>query len=127
MFRVPDATVAIRHFSSMRTKLVAPFRASFVGVITNVGEVGLTQNGQHKRPFDLVDDQGAWMACLALGKNAGARSVANGMPVVIYGCSARPGSDNLEATLLVTKDSVIVPYGPIQHIQKRVFIDVSSA
>ena len=127
MFRVPDTTVAIRHFSSMRTKLIAPFRASFVGVITNVGEVGLTQNGQHKRSFDLVDDQGAWMKCLALGKNAGAKCIKDGTSVVMYGCSARPGNDNVEATLLVTKESVIVPYGPIQHIPKRVFIDISSA
>ena len=125
VYSVPGNNIAIRNFASMRTKLTAPFKASLVGTVTNVGSLDMTQLGLSKRTFEIVDDQGAWMKALVVGKNATSLSLAEGVQVVLYSINGRPGSSSVDATVMVAKDSVIVPTGRRSEAIKRMYIDLN--
>ena len=123
-YSVPESPVAIRHFMHVRSKLTAPFKATLVGTIMNVGNPELSQGGHMKRTFEIVDAQGAWMKGLAIGKNATSVSLEGGVEVVLYGCNGRPGGPSLDAVVMVAKDSVIVPTGVRGDVVKRTFIEI---
>jgi len=124
-YTIPGNAIAIRNFSSPRMSLVAPFKATLIGTVANAGTLDVTAIGHAKRTFDLVDDQGAWMKCLAVGRNANSLSLEDGVQVVLYSCNGRPGSSTLTATIMLAHGSVIVPTGSKKLIQKRSFIDIS--
>ena len=126
VFRTPGADVAISNFAGSRSRLVAPFRASFVGAILSVGPKDVTQTGQDKVAFELVDRQGAWMKCLAVGRNAASVSLVDGTHVVLYNCSGRPGKGSLEPLLMVGKEAVIVPTGAAGMAHKRAQVEFPS-
>ena len=107
--------------------LTAPFKATLIGTVANAGSLDATAMGHAKRTFDLVDDQGAWMKCLAVGRNATSLFLEDGVHVVMYSCNGRPGSTTLTATIMLAQGSVIVPTGTRRIIQKRTFIDISRA
>ena len=112
--------------ASCAIKVVAPFKATFIGAVLNPGALEMTQAGQSKRLFELADEQGTWLSCLALGKHSAARALAHGVQVALYGCSGRPGTGSLPSTLLLAKDSVTVATGQTGGVQKRVKLDMSS-
>ena len=124
-YRVPASNVAVQQFAPLSSKLQAPFKGTFVGTVTEVGDLETSQQGQGKRYFELVDDHGSWMKCLAIGRNSMHRGLAEGRQVVLYNCSGRPGLGSSEAMLVVRKDGVIVPTGVTKHcVRKWMFIDL---
>ena len=84
------------------------------------------QQGQPKRTFELVDDNGCWLKCTACGRNALHKAIQDGLQVVLYHCSGRPALGSYDATLMLLKEAVIVSTGVKKSfVQKRTFIDLS--
>ena len=72
----------------------------------------MTSSGNHKKEFDIVDETGNWFHCCAVGRNALANTIREGLEVVIFYASARPPAGGSPAMLYLMKDSVMVGVKP---------------
>ena len=86
----------------------APFRGSFVGMITDVQEPGTTLAGLPKLCFDLVDATGAYLRCCAIGHNAVSTTIRTNLEVVLYHVTGRGPLGNAPGMLYLFKDALIV-------------------
>ena len=125
VFEVPTAPIVITHFQQMGSKMVAPFRGSFAGVVCDLGPTDITQQGQPKKSFNLVDSFGAWFPCVGIGRHAENPQMQHGQKVIFYFGTARPSTGANGAAVFAFKDAMIVPLGVQNHIiAKRVQINL---
>ena len=99
----------IRDFSSMRSQLLANFRATFEGTIADVEDVDFTQQGDPKRIFKLVDGAGSYIQCCALGNNVESIALVPNQIVVLYFGTGRGPIGSAPGMVYLRKDSIIVP------------------
>ena len=109
-YEVPHQSVCV-DFLGMKNRLVAPFRASFLGVIVNAQEVSPTSSGSPKREFDIIDKMGVVLHCCALAHNALNRQLQNNMEAVFYYGTGRSAIGNCRGMVYFMKDALIVPVG----------------
>ena len=108
-YLVPKAEACIFQFAAVRSRLVAPFRGTFQGVIVDLYEPDYTRTQSKKRCFDLVDMQGSWIRCCAIGKNADSPALVQGYEVVLYNGTGRgPIGSQPGFLYLYLFDSVII-------------------
>ena len=104
----PDHPKCITHFMSMKSKMIAPFRATLRGTIASIQAIDQTQQGQGKRMFALVDEMGSWLQCCAVGRHAFSAALADGNEVVAYYATARAGWGSVPACVWLFKDATLV-------------------
>ena len=118
----------ISQYASVRSKLVPPFRCTVKGTVVDVQDPDMSQSGNRKLIFDIVDDTGSWMRCCALGRNAGACAVVEGNIVVMYFCLGRSSIGGFGGMLYLMKDAMIVKVGhKTMRIAKRLEIELNSS
>ena len=71
----------------------------------------MTQRGQAKLIFDLVDGEGSAITVHGVGRNANRWIVKAQMEVVIFHGSVRAGIGSSEGAIWIFKDAMIVPIG----------------
>ena len=124
VYTTPSSLQCIVNFSGSRSKMVPPFRATMRGVIADLADHDVTQQGDATRAFSLVDDMGFWFQVNAIGRNALSPALQNGNDVVLYFVTARPGNHGGCGSVYLFKDAVIVLVGK-KSVQKRVEIELS--
>jgi hypothetical protein len=107
----PSWPVCVVHFSSIRSKLKAPFRAILRGVMSDLSEMLLTLQESNKRMFSLVDDAGMWIRCCAIDLTARSRALSNGNDVVLYFGTGRKGLGSSPGMVYFMRDSLVVQVG----------------
>ena len=125
VFEAPGMPVCMQSFRQLLPKSEAPFRASFHGFASDVGQLDMTANGQPKRSFVLVDGSGIWFPCVALGQHAENSALKDGMELVLYFCTARGPIGGMRGAINLMRDAMIVAVK--QHSvapQKRTPVDI---
>ena len=113
-FVIPLPRVCIHNFMSLQTKMAPPFKVTLYGVVQDVKGVEYTQKGTDKCNFDIVDENGIYISCTALGKTATSTLLNNNQRVVMYNASGRAGPQGKKGTLWLFKDAVLVPVGVVK-------------
>lgn len=128
-FVVPSYQCCVGSFQSFRNKLRAPFRASFKGVIMDVGAMEVSQGGNKKRSFDLVDQQGLFITCCAMKHNAESVALKEVQEVILYFGTGRGPKGSAPGTVHVMKDSLIIAVGKPRPVapQKKDRVDIQEA
>jgi len=128
-FMVPPAACCVKKFALLgneHQQLEAPFRGTFNGVITNVAPMGVTQTGNAKRHFTLVDAFGTYILCVAHAQNAASKAIKEHQEVVIYFGLGRKGIGRSPGMLYLMKDAIIFPVGAprivVQAMQRELEI-----
>ena len=80
----PSAPLCLDRFHARRKELVAPFRATVKGIIADVQALDVSQTGNPKRQFDIVDNMGAWFSCCAVGPLSQSKALHDGVEAVLY-------------------------------------------
>ena len=111
LYKTPTFPQCLSDFRAVRQKLVAPFRGTFRGIVVNVLEVDSTLQGEPKVEFELVDSNGAWIKCCAIGRHVEQSPLKHGLEIVMYFATGRGPFGNADGTLYAMKDAVIVPLG----------------
>ena len=88
--------------------MLAPFRATFRGMVVNLQSVDFSQQGIAKRAFELVDTAGRWFLCWAHGKNASQRALENFAEIVFYFGTGRPSAGTSPGAVYAFQDAVFV-------------------
>ena len=96
---------------SLHDKLVAPFRVTLRGFVSDLSEMLRSQQDLTKRTFHLVDRAGTWIRCCAIGLSATSRALANGNEVVLYYGTGRSGIGPSPGMVYFLKDSLVVQIG----------------
>ena len=65
LFQPPGPLSCISQFSIVRSRLIAPFRATFRGIVADLKGHSYSTGGNPKRDFILVDNWGSYMHCCA--------------------------------------------------------------
>ncbi len=95
-------------------------------MVANLQLPGASQQGKPKRIFDLVDDNGWWFKCCALGDNASSRALEAGAEIVICFGTGRAGLGGNPGMVYLMKGSVIAGISAKQQqIEKKNRIDIS--
>ncbi len=123
VYRPPVHPQCIDHFLSSKSQFTPPFRATLRGCIVDSQEGDLTQAGQPKCTFALVDDMGCWLQCCAIGRNARSPALQDGNDVVLYYGAGRATVGNNGGYFWLFKDAMIVLVGT-KKVQKRMQIDI---
>ena len=110
-YTCPPSSHCIKSFGTVRSKLSPPFRCCLQGIVADVQEASLSQNGNLKKQFHLVDEMGYWILCCALGRNVNSTSLEEGNEVVCYAVTGRGGLGTNPGMVYLMKDSVIVKTG----------------
>ena len=107
----PTSVQCLSNYAPIQVKLVPPFRCTVKGTIVDVQDTEMTQRGNPKRVFDIVDEVGCWMRCCALGRNAGASAIVARNIVVLYFCTGRPSIGSSGSMLYLMNDAIVVKIG----------------
>ena len=107
----PTSPVCESQFMSLHDKLVAPFRVTLRGFVSDLSEMLLSQQESTKRTFHLVDRAGMWIRCCAIGLSATSRALADGNEVVLYYGTGRSGIGSSPGMVYLLKDSLVVEIG----------------
>jgi len=127
-YRIPITDCCINQFSQSHLVFAAPFRASFVGIVTNIQDAEYSQSGNLKRSFYLVDAVGDYLQCSAVGQNAQNKFLRDKQHVVVYYATGRPPASANAGIILVMKDAFIVPCGEVFSVPTlRNCIDISES
>ena len=111
----------------MVRELVAPFKGTFQGIVTDVSRLEVTSQGNAKRTFRLVDCAGAYLNCCALQHNATSASLVDKEEVVLYFASGRGPIGTSPGASYLFKDSLSVSVGrSILPPVKRTLIEISN-
>ena len=73
----------------------------------------MSQQGNLKKQFHLVDEMGYWILCCALGRNVQSRALVEGHEVVCYGVTGRGSLGSNPAMIYMMKDSVLIKTGKV--------------
>jgi len=121
----PASPMCLEVFQPRRKELVAPFRATVKGAVANVLTLDISQGGNAKRLFDIVDQQGTWFKCCALGSVAQSTSLKDGFEVVLYHGLGRSPVGSTPGMLYLMKDAVIVAFNRRDgEVVKRTQIEI---
>ena len=123
VYSAPTAHACISQYFSVKSQLVPPFRATLRGVLQDVQVGEVTQTGQAKCTFALVDEMGSWLQCCAIGRNASGKNLENGNEVVLYYASGRKGTGINDGMVWLFKESMIIKVGR-KNVQKRMQIEL---
>ena len=82
-FVTPGPQACITSFQTLRSIFIAPFRGTFAGMVADVQGASESVRGNAKKFFNLVDANGYWILCCALGRNAGNQALYVGAVIVI--------------------------------------------
>ena len=110
-FAVPPPDCCVTDFRALRNKLTPPFRLTVKGKIVDLQGRELSQSGNPKRVFDLVDGSGLYFTCCAMKHNADSRALENYQDVVLYFGSGRGQIGSSKGMLYLMKDAFIVSIG----------------
>ena len=103
--------------------MVPPFKGNFVGCVADVREPDASQQGLQKQLFDLVDENGTWFTCCALGHCAARPTLKSGLQNVLYNGTGRPKAGTAIAAVYFFKDAVMVPLCQ-KSVQKRFHLEM---
>ena len=109
LYEAPGFPLCISDFRVASSKMVAPFRGTFQGIIFDVGFSDTTQQGEPKAEFKMMDPSGAWVQCCALGKHASNAMLEACVEAVVYFATGRGPIGGTEGMIYVMKDAAIVP------------------
>ena len=112
-FAIPSSDCCVSVFRSLRNKLTPPFRLSVKGKVTDLQALGMTEGGNAKRVFDIVDNSGVYFTCCALKHNAESGALQNFADVVLYYGTGRGPIGTSKGMLYLYKDAFIVPVGRV--------------
>ena len=108
-FFVPSPfPVCLTDFRSVRINLVAPFRVTLKGTVADVRDMDHTLQGEPKLSFDLVDANGAWITCCALGRHAANNNLRTGSEIILYFGTGRPPIGSAPGMIWMLNDGVIL-------------------
>ena len=110
-FAIPPPECCVTVFRGLRNKLVPPFRLTVKGKVVDLQSREVSQAGNSKRIFDLVDNSGLYITCCAMKHNAESRALENYQDVVLYFGSGRPQIGSSKAMLYLMQDAFIVSIG----------------
>ena len=108
-FLAPQLPLVVVSYSETLSTAVCPFRVSLAGTIHDLQEAEPTNNGELRRNLKLADEQGKWIHCVAHGRHAEDVSLENFRRIIVYFCSARPGSGHATQAVWFFKEAFIVP------------------
>ena len=74
-------------------------------------KLDFTTGGKPKKPFELVDKNGYWIECVAMGRNAMIPALQTGKDVVLYNVSGGGPIVSSEGAIYLFKDAMVVPVG----------------
>ncbi len=96
----------------------APFRVSLRGVAQKVSGVEESMQGNAKRSFALVDEQGYWVSCVAIGESATSTALVNGNEIILFFAHGRSASSSSEGGIRLFHNSAVWLVGkPRQTMQ----------
>ena len=110
-FAIPPPECCVTVFRGLRNKLVPPFRLTVKGKVVDLQSREVSQAGNSKRIFDLVDSSGLYFTCCAMKHNAESRALENYQDVVLYFGSGRPQIGSSRGMLYLRQDAFIVSIG----------------
>jgi hypothetical protein len=112
VYQVPADDVCVSVFSTIKSKLVAPFRGTFRGVIMELQSLDYTQTGNEMRLFKLVDASGHFIQFAAMSQNALSAALVELNEVIVYFATGRGPIGSCGGRIYAYKDAAIVPIGP---------------
>ena len=75
--------------------------------------------------FDLLDKEGCWIACVAMGRNAMNSTLKTGAEVVLYNVSGRGPIGSAAGAMWLFKDAMVVPVGSMKgQLDKNSYIEI---
>ena len=110
-FTVPPSDCCVSVFRSLRNKFSPPFRLSVKGKVVDLQSMEMSQGGNAKRVFDIVDNAGVYFTCCAMKHNASSSALQNFQEVVVYFGTGRGPIGNSKGMLYLLKDAMIIPIG----------------
>ena len=110
-FVVPPPDCCVTVFRALRNKLTPPFRLSAKGKIVDLQSMAISQAGNPKRVFDLVDGSGVYFTCCAMYHNAHSPALENYQDVVIYFGKGSGPIGCGKGMLYLMKDTMIISIG----------------
>jgi hypothetical protein len=110
-FAVPSHLCCISNYHSVRNKLRSPFRASFKGYIMDVEPVEVSQAGNQKCKFDLVDNHGVYITFCAMKHNCESAALKQCQEAVVYFGTGRGPKGSSPGMVYLMKDAMIIPVG----------------
>ena len=125
-FSVPNPDACIGSFVGYKSKLTAPFRGNFVGVVADCQGVVESVRGNQKKFFDLVDLAGYWFTCCAWGRNACNKALRDGARIVVFYGTGRSSFGESRAALYLLQDSVTIEVPGVPYpVVKREQLDIN--
>ena len=110
-FTVPSSSFCVSSFRSLRNKLTSPFRVTLKGKIVDLQGTELSQSGQPKRVFDLLDNSGLYIKCCAQKHNCESTALHNYQEIVVYFGTGRGPIGGSPGMVYLMKDAMIIPVG----------------
>ena len=110
-FPVLPAHCCIKTFSGYKEKFLAPFRATCMGVVADVKPVDVSQNGNRKCIFNLVDEEGSYFQCCAMYQHCDHQMLVEGQDLIIYYGTGRGPLGSMPGMLYMMNDAFILPNG----------------
>ena len=108
-YSLPQPPLVVVSYSETLSKAECPFRVSIAGTIHDLQEPEPTSSGELRRNFELADEQGQWVLCVAHGRHAENNSLENFQRIVVYFCSGRPATGHAPQAIWLFKEAFIVP------------------
>ena len=110
-FAVPSPDCCVSVFRTLRNRLTAPFRMTVRGKIADLQTLEMSQGGNAKRIFDIVDNSGLYFTCCAMKHNAESTALQNVQEVVIYYGTGRGPIGTSKGMFYLMKDAMILSIG----------------
>ena len=92
-------------------KTAPPFTASVKGCVRSAEGVRESRQGVAMLPFNLVDEKGNYIKCLAFGRNADEMIITDDTEITIFGASARIGIAGESGALWLYDESYVWQFG----------------
>ena len=125
VYQAPSLSFCISEYVRGRSQLVAPFRATFRGMVVDVQAEDVSRQGKPKLLFDLVDDAGTWLSFCAMGRSATSPALTDGNDVVVYHGTARPAFGSSSGLVYLFKDAMVVQLGvKAPRVEKRTQLSI---
>ena len=108
-FPTPLLPLVVVSYSKSLSKATCPLRVSIAETDHDLQDEEPTNNGELRRNLKLADEQGKWIHCVAHGRHAEDVSLENFRRIIVFFCSARPGTGHAEQAIWFFKEAFIVP------------------
>ena len=111
-----------RLVTQMVGRCKAPFRLTLRGIITDVSAIQGTVKEDESRLFTLVDNDGSWIKCCAIGMPARSLALVNGNEIVLYFCWGRDNLGTIPGMVYLRKNTFVV----LARIENRKYAQKTS-